>query len=106
MTREKQIKPYSLQNFFDKDAKIYEILDPGMLEYPFVREDMTLAEYEIEMEYWGTHLEEVMAGEYKPLWKQKTVHEAEPVRSEKTGQTSKSEKGLGSCQSENYGGAC
>ena len=44
-----------------------------------MREDMTLAEYEIEMEYWGTHLEEVMAGEYKPLWKQKKVHEAEPV---------------------------
>ena len=32
-------------------------------------------------------------------------NEAEPVRSEKTGQTSKSEKRLGSCQSENYGGA-
>lgn len=35
---------------------------------------MTLAEYEIEMEYWGTHLEEVMAGEYKPLWKQSADH--------------------------------
>lgn len=44
-----------------------------MLEYPFVREDMTLEEYEIEMEYWGTHLEEVRAGGYKPLWKQKAA---------------------------------
>lgn len=71
MTSTRNLKPCSLQNFFDKDAKVYEILDPGMLEYPFVREDMTLEEYEIEMEYWGTHLEEVMADEYKPLWKQR-----------------------------------
>lgn len=71
MTSTRNLNPCSLQNFFDKDAKVYEILDPGMLEYPFVREDMTLEEYEIEMEYWETHLEEVMAGEYKPLWKQR-----------------------------------
>ena len=33
--------------------------------------EQLLSEYEIEIEYWGTHLEEVMAGEYKPLWKQR-----------------------------------
>ncbi len=73
MTSTRKLQPCSSQNFFDKDAKIYGILDPGMLEYPFVREDMTLEEYEIEMEYWETHLEEVRAGEYKPLWKQKAA---------------------------------
>lgn len=55
----------------NKDDKVVEVFPFGMLEYPFIRKDMTVEEYEIEIEYWGHHLEEVMAGTYKPLWKQK-----------------------------------
>lgn len=55
----------------NKDDKVIEVFPFGMLEYPFIREDMTVGEYEIEIDYWGHHLEEVKAGTYKPLWKQR-----------------------------------
>lgn len=44
-----------------------------MLEYPFVRDDMTWEEYFIEKEYYGEHWNEVRTGEYKPLWKQAAI---------------------------------
>lgn len=42
-----------------------------LTEYLFVREGMTEEEYWEEIDYWGHHLEEVKAGTYKPLWKQR-----------------------------------
>lgn len=44
-----------------------------LLEYPFVRDDMTWEEYFIEKEYYGEHWNEVRTGEYKPLWKQAAI---------------------------------
>lgn len=44
--------------------------DSRLLEYPFVYEGMTEEEYHKEKAYWGSHLKEVKAGTYLPLWKQ------------------------------------
>ena len=44
--------------------------DARLLEYPFIYEGMTVEEYNKEKAYWGSHLEEVRAGTYLPLWKQ------------------------------------
>ena len=44
---------------------------PNLLEYPFVRQGMTVKEYWEERNYWGSHLNEVKAGTYEPLWKQR-----------------------------------
>jgi hypothetical protein len=57
----------------EKDEEIIDNLNPILLEYPFVRKGMTVSEYEKEKMYWGTHLEEVKAGTYIPLWKQKIM---------------------------------
>lgn len=40
-------------------------------EWPFVREGMTIEEFDEEMRYYGTHREEVHNRTYKPLWKQR-----------------------------------
>ena len=55
----------------NKTDKVVEVFPFSMLEYPFIRDDMTVEEYEIEIDYWGNHLEDVHAGNYKPLWKQR-----------------------------------
>lgn len=44
----------------------------NFLEYPFVREGMTVAEYEEEKKYYLEQgLENIKNGKYKPLWKQR-----------------------------------
>lgn len=41
------------------------------LEYPFVFEGMTHAEFDEEYDYFIHHHKEYINGTYKPLWKQK-----------------------------------
>ena len=50
---------------------IHDVLDPIMLEYPFVRDGMTVGEYIEEKIYYGEHFQEYRRGKYKPLWKQR-----------------------------------
>lgn len=40
-------------------------------EYPFIRQDMTLEEFDEELKYLGEHYEDYRNGNYLPLWKQK-----------------------------------
>lgn len=46
-------------------------VSPGVKEVPYWRDGMSPEEYEMEREYYYTHLEYVKKGDYKPLWKQK-----------------------------------
>ena len=44
---------------------------PGMKEYPFWRNDMTIDEFDKEREYYLKNFEQlVLTGKYVPLWKQ------------------------------------
>lgn len=40
-------------------------------EYPFIRTDMSEAEYEKEYDYYIHNYDKVRNGTYKPLWKQR-----------------------------------
>ena len=54
------------------DKETIESLDPKMLDYPFVREGMTIDEYFEEKEYYFKQpMEEFKSQRYKPLWKQR-----------------------------------
>ena len=44
--------------------------DPRLLEYPFVKKGMTIAEYRKEKKYFFEHLKDYHNGTYKPLWQQ------------------------------------
>lgn len=56
-----------------KEIKTVDDLPYIMKEFPFIRDGMTIAEYEEERDYWGMHLEEVKNGTYIPLWKQRLL---------------------------------
>lgn len=43
----------------------------AIVEYPFIREDMTEEEYKEEYEYLIHNYDKVRNGTYKPLWKQR-----------------------------------
>ncbi len=45
------------------------------LEYPFVKEGMTVGEFREELRYFSKHREEYKKGNYKPLWKLKGERE-------------------------------
>ena len=49
----------------------YGPITPGVKEWEFYREGMTVEEYEREREYLGEHFEEWKNHTYIPLWKQK-----------------------------------
>ena len=56
----------------EEQGKTIESLDPIMLEYPFVREGMSLEEYYEEKEYYFKQTaEDLMNERYVPLWEQK-----------------------------------
>lgn len=53
------------------DLETIDSLDPIMLEYPFVREGMTIDEYYEEKEYYiNQSVDDLKNGRYIPLWKQ------------------------------------
>ena len=43
----------------------------GMRQYPFYRKGMSLEEWRAERKYMSNHLDDVRAGKYQPLWKQR-----------------------------------
>ena len=43
----------------------------SMKEYIFWRDGMTPEEFEKELDYYYTHIEDLKNGRYLPLWKQK-----------------------------------
>lgn len=43
---------------------------PGMKEYPFWRDEMSVEEFDKEREYFQKNFEKVQDTTYKPLWKQ------------------------------------
>ncbi len=54
-----------------EEKKTIDGLDPIMLEYPFVRQGMTLVEYYNEKEYYFKQkIEDIKSRKYIPLWKQ------------------------------------
>lgn len=44
---------------------------PGMKEWCFYHDGMTLEEFEAKYEYLGEHLDDLRNGTYRPLWKQR-----------------------------------
>jgi hypothetical protein len=59
-------------NGIDVNTKLRDIPNLGiLLDYPFVRDEMTWGEYLEEKEYYGKHYKEHWLGTYKPLWKQR-----------------------------------
>ncbi len=42
---------------------------PGMKEYPFWKEGMSVEEFEKEREYYQKNFDKVLDGTYQPLWK-------------------------------------
>lgn len=47
-----------------------DTLHPILLEYPFVKKDMTVGEYFSERKYYEENWDDVITGKYEPLWKQ------------------------------------
>ncbi|MCM1224667.1 MAG: hypothetical protein NC548_60490 [Lachnospiraceae bacterium] len=55
----------------DWNAPMVEFLHPFVYnQKPFVREDMTLGEYFMELEYYKQHHKEFLDGTYVSLWEQ------------------------------------
>lgn len=53
----------------------------GMREYPFYYHGMTMDEWLAERQYMADHLDDVLAGEYKPMWKQRQEGDNDTVES-------------------------
>lgn len=59
---------------FLESKKTIDDWDPRLLEYPFVRNGMTVEEYHREKKYYGDNYDKVLSGEYIPLWKQEKTN--------------------------------
>ncbi len=56
----------------DKNTKVWDIPGfAGISEYPFVHDDLTWGEYEVEKKYFIEHYQDYRMGNYVPLWKQR-----------------------------------